>query len=87
MKERKKLGYKALVVHYSSQNVKYQNSYELVSIKISYANYNFLPWAVPFSAQKIQVMKDEYALQYQHYNGFTKVILNWYSIKQLTFRL
>ncbi|MEB8170818.1 hypothetical protein NGH30_03085 [Macrococcus caseolyticus] len=87
MKERKKPGYKTSVTHHCSQTVKYQNSYELVSIEISYVNYINFMLAAHFSAQKIQAMKDEYALQYQNYNGFTKAILNWYSIKQLTFRL
>ncbi|UTH15070.1 hypothetical protein [Macrococcus epidermidis] len=46
-----------------------------------------LPWAAHFNAQDIQMMKVEYAVQYQHYFGFTKAIANWYRFKYIAFRL
>ncbi|MGK0554098.1 aminoglycoside phosphotransferase family protein [Macrococcus capreoli] len=53
--------------------------WEVLTIYLSSNILSSLPWAVPFGKDQVQVMKDEYAVQYQQYDGFTKVIPNWYS--------
>lgn len=54
--------------------------WELLIIYISTNILSSLPWAIPFGESQVQVMKDEYLVQYRQYDGFTKVIPNWYRI-------